>query len=1469
MEYSRMRTLWKRSFQQGRAWLLAAALLAAMGRPAAAQVLITNYNEFLPALKNNSVINGFLVITNFQTNAYISLEGDQQIRINRNVLIDGTTNGVVFDGSSLVRLFTVATNCVLMLNNLQVLNGLSTNGGAIYNEGTLIISNCIISGNSATNVTGTNGATNLSNGNGGSGVSGGSAQGGAIYSRGPVSIYYSVLGSNNCIAGSGGSGGSGGDGVLFGGDGGNAGGGGSACGAAVYSAGSPNIFVSTEFFNNTCTAGSAGSGGSTGAGVWAGVGGQGAAGGSAAGGAVYTTKPAYVTNCVFAYNTVKGGAAGADLSGNNSGYGGGSAEGGGLYLLNTVTNAYIENSVFFDNACTGGAGGSATSGQAGGNGSAVGGGLASAAALATVRNCTLASNTLATSTTGTNSAIHGWEIGRTAGVLRLSGSILSGGTNVTPNSMPNAYGITDAGYNISSDWSLTRTSTSTLTNSISVMLDTLVSGFGNVSVGPTNVSGPPFETVDIAAGSVAAGFIPGVPGLSFPATDQLGNPRGTPTSAGAYELNAITLDAAATTPIVSGNAETNFTDDGSTVTFSVSATSDDPTNALGYQWQLNGTNLPDNKTFIGSTSPSLTVAKVTGADEGAYQVVVGVSLLESAATNTGFSIIITNPVKITTQPASKTEAPVGSVAIFSVGMSGSPPFTFQWYMGTDELSDGTNAGGSEISGSASSNLTINPALASDAGKYFVVVANDYATRTSAVVTLSINPQDKIKPTVAFSSPAAGARTNNPAITGTAADNAQVTNVVYWVTNVNDGQILTNSGAASLSTNGTTAKNGTTTMTWSITNALLPGTNHVTVQSVDYSGNKSPLVTREFFYRVTAPFHLQINPLGTNAGTVKGAAPIKGEAGPSNEAALYIGESYTLTAKPAPHWELANWTENTNIASTKTTFTFIMESNLVVTANFTTNLASSGEKTKPSVAITSPKANTRTNAPVLSGTASDHVAVLNVAYWITNLNHGVRTTTSGLAALTKGTGSVSNWSIPIQSVLLPGTNILTVRSSNNAGLASTAASSAFFYQVASPFHLQITPPMGTGAGAITGEASVKGGPAPSNDAALYVGEGYKLTAKPAKSWLLATWMTNAGIAGTNTTLFFIMESNLVVTANFDSNLLAGADARYDGIFYPSDSQASATNSGLIGNLVLKSNGIYSGKLYLEGTAYSLAGAFSRSGYTTETIDRIGSAGGNVTLAMNILPQSQVRQIAGSVQGANWSASNLNLYAATTNLRPASNYTLLLPRDTNVADAPPGDGYALITNMAGMMRMGGALSDGTWFSALLEPVNEQDQFPVYASLTNKGLLLGQLSLDASAVAAVPAGGLIWFKPALPKALYSNEFTAILDVEGSPWTNSAAALAGLFVTNTQLTFSGGGLASNVECTLRWITSNTFGATPDFAGGSINRADGLMTLAFTNAGGQKVTAFGAVLQNTNLGGGFFLNGGSISLTPDTPANP
>ena len=101
--------------------------------------------------------------------------------------------------------------------------------------------------------------------------------------------------------------------------------------------------------------------------------------------------------------------------------------------------------------------------------------------------------------------------------------------------------------------------------------------------------------------------------------------------------------------------------------------------------------------------------------------------------------------------------------------------------------------------------------------------------------------------------------------------------------------------------------------------------------------------------------------------------------------------------------------------------------------------------------------------------------------------------------------------------------------------------------------------------------------------------------------------------------------------------------------------------------------------------------------------------------------------------------------------------------------------------------------------------------------------------------------------------------------------AALTNLFATNAALTLSGGGLASSLVWTVQLTSSNTLklvSGQTNFIGGSVNLANGLMTVIFHPTNGGSVTAYGTILQNTNLGGGFFVLSnktisGTITLTP------
>ena len=75
------------------------------------------------------------------------------------------------------------------------------------------------------------------------------------------------------------------------------------------------------------------------------------------------------------------------------------------------------------------------------------------------------------------------------------------------------------------------------------------------------------------------------------------------------------------------------------------------------------------------------------------------------------------------------------------------------------------------------------------------------------------------------------------------------------------------------------------------------------------------------------------------------------------------------------------------------------------------------------------------------------------------------------------------------------------------------------------------------------------------------------------------------------------------------------------------------------------------------------------------------------------------------------------------------------------APPGDGYALVTNHAGLVTLTGALADGTNFSQTVAASAAGD-VPVYASLDKNAPAVGSISLT-NLEAAPPANLLTWIK------------------------------------------------------------------------------------------------------------------------------
>ncbi|HEX4118984.1 MAG TPA: Ig-like domain-containing protein [Verrucomicrobiae bacterium] len=280
--------------------------------------------QFSPALAGQTILLETAGDTNFGASAF-SIAG--------NVIIDGSVApglSITRDpNGAVMRLFRVATNGILTLNNLTLQNGFAQGGagdagngsggggaglgGAIYNTGSLSASNVVFTNNQAVGGAGGSFAGTGVGGNGG-GPNGG-----------PGGLPYGSNGTNGGFGGGGGGGAGangGGTGVL-GGFGGGAGGGG---------AGGIN-FGGVGGFGGGGGAGNVGAGG----------------GGLGAGGAVFNNGASVAFNqCRFTGSSTAPGAGGQG-AGDNPNFAGtaGSAIGGAFFNYNGI--AALTNCVFSNN----------------------------------------------------------------------------------------------------------------------------------------------------------------------------------------------------------------------------------------------------------------------------------------------------------------------------------------------------------------------------------------------------------------------------------------------------------------------------------------------------------------------------------------------------------------------------------------------------------------------------------------------------------------------------------------------------------------------------------------------------------------------------------------------------------------------------------------------------------------------------------------------------------------------------------------------------------------------------------------------------------------------------------------------------------------------------------------------------------------------------------------------------------------
>jgi hypothetical protein len=193
------------------------------------------------------------------------------------------------------------------------------------------------------------------------------------------------------------------------------------------------------------------------------------------------------------------------------------------------------------------------------------------------------------------------------------------------------------------------------------------------------------------------------------------NSAGSATSSAAI----LTVNELVTDPAITTQPASQTVSAGSSVTFTVVASGTAP---LTYQWKKNGVAIPNANTA------SLALTSVTSADAGSYSVVVS----NSAGSATSSAAVLTvnalasGPV-ISSQPVSQTVI-AGDSVTFSVTVTGTAPFSYQW-----------KKAGAVIPRATGSSFSLNNVQASNAGTYWVTVSNPSGSVTSASATLTVQP----------------------------------------------------------------------------------------------------------------------------------------------------------------------------------------------------------------------------------------------------------------------------------------------------------------------------------------------------------------------------------------------------------------------------------------------------------------------------------------------------------------------------------------------------------------------------------------------------------------------------------------------------------------------------------------------------------------------------------------------------------
>ena len=529
-----------------------------------------------------------------------------------------------------------------------------------------------------------------------------------------------------------------------------------------------------------------------------------------------------------------------------------------------------------------------------------------------------------------------------------------------------------------------------------------------------------------------------------------------------------------------------------------------------------------------------------------------------------------------------------------------------------------------------------------------------------------------------------------------------------------------------------------------------------------------------------------------------------------------GSTRTVTATTNSGFAFVNWTENGGVVSTTPSYTFTLNSDRNLVANFTTAPASH------TVTVSASRGAGGTTSG--GGTAPGGGNVTGGGTFSTGSTQTVTATAdSGFIFV--------NWTESGAVVSTSARYTFTVNSDRNLVANFIPANPTVTVSASSP-----------------ASGSVSGG------GTFAAGSTLTVTATPNGGFAFVNWTENGTVVRTAASYTFTLNGDRALVANFGA--ISFVKGTYSGLFYETGGVSQASSGSF--TLATTVNGTFTGSLQIGSGRYSFSGKFNTSGSFAGPIKRGKQVLFTVQLQLGPVGDDG---ITGTLKPANggWTAQLAGDRASSSSLQ-AGKHTLVIPGSPGSATEPGGDGYGTLKlDASGKVQFIGSLADGTKLSTA-GVLSKHGQWPLYASLySGQGSILGWLTFVTTPTNGL-GGALSWIKPRTPTAKYYRDGFAIgTTAIGSRYSQKPSGTPVLNFTDAEIVLTGGGLPQDsvIAVTLgannRVTSTNkvrlTFTASTGAFAGSVPNPAG---------GGAKTVSFGGVaLQNQNVARGYFLGTG------------